>query len=135
MLIREALKARYDFKGEGGDPHQAGGSQSSVNPEALEAARITTEAAPVTCLFPKLMANIRVQKSRQRKSAPKEKKNPPKGKNVKQGPKGKGGRKRKDETSEEEESDWDSTTSEEDNVNMVLLSDEDSGSEFEDLKR
>ncbi|XP_034244348.1 DNA repair protein complementing XP-C cells homolog isoform X2 [Thrips palmi] len=144
LLIREALKARYDFNGEAGaqDLDQAGssqpsGSKASVNPEALQAARIVREDAPVTCLFPKLMANIRAQKTRQKRSAPNEKKKPPKGKNVKQSQsqKGKGRKKRKDETSEEEESDWDSTTTEEDDVNMVLLSDEDSGSEFEDLKR
>lgn len=87
------------------------------------------------CLFPKLMANIRAHKGRQRKAAPKDKKNPPKGKNAKQAQKGKRGRKRTVETSEEEASDWDSTSTEEDDVNMVLLSDEDSGSEFEDLKR
>lgn len=133
LLIREALKARYDFKGDGGD--QPGSSQPSVNAEALQAARIAPEEGPMLCLFPKLMANIRAHKGRQRKAAPKDKKNPPKGKNAKQAQKGKRGRKRTVETSEEEASDWDSTSTEEDDVNMVLLSDEDSGSEFEDLKR
>lgn len=128
MLIREQLKFRYDFNGES---QEAGSSQLSVNVDALRASRITEEFAPLPSLFPKLMANIRASKS-QRKSATK--KNQPKGKNVKLGQKAASRRKRKDETSEEEASDWGSSTTEEDEVNMVLLSDEDSGSEFEDLK-
>lgn len=134
LLIREQLKYRYDFEGEEGQ----GSSQSSVNSEALKASRITQEDAPLPSLFPKLMANIRAQKTRQRKSAGKEVKRQSKGKQSKQDQKGgksKPRRKRKDETSDEEESDWDSSTTEEDESGMVLLSDEDSGSEFEDLKK
>ncbi|KAK3925454.1 DNA repair protein complementing XP-C cells-like protein [Frankliniella fusca] len=136
LLIREHLKHRYDFKEEGADEPTC--SQSLVNADAVKASRIEAENAPLPLLFPKLMANIKNQKSQRKVSSTKTKKNPPKSAKQKEGVKGKkgrGGRKRKNETSEEEEeSEWDSETTSEDDNDMVLLSDEDSGSEFEDLK-
>ena len=133
LLIREALKSRYDFNGENEDV--PGSSQSTVNPDVLKASRITSQAGPLPSLFPKLMAKMRSQKSEQKTSTIKKGKNTPKTKASSKTQKPKLSRRRKDETSEEEESDWDSSTSEEDDTEMILLSDEDSGSEFEDLKQ
>ncbi|KAJ1521139.1 hypothetical protein ONE63_002834 [Megalurothrips usitatus] len=133
LLIREQLKYRYDFIEEG--QKDAASGQSTVNADVLQASRIPTESAPLPLLFPKLMANIRNGKSQQTKSAVKGKKSQTKPQTKKKGPKPKSTRKRKDETSEEEESAWDSSTTEEDDSEMVLLSDEDSGSEFENLKK
>ncbi|XP_026288998.2 LOW QUALITY PROTEIN: DNA repair protein complementing XP-C cells homolog [Frankliniella occidentalis] len=138
LLIREHLKYRYDFKEEGAG--EAGCSQSLVNADALKASRIQAENAPLPPIFPKLMANIKNKKTQRRTSTTKANKNQTKSLGGKEGPKGRkgkqgGGKKKKVETSEEEEeSDWDTGTTSEDETEMVLLSDEDSGSEFEDLK-
>jgi hypothetical protein len=130
LLIREALKSRYDFKGE--TEELPGSSQSTVNSDVLKASRIPSEQGPLPTLFPKLMAKIRSQKSQHKASSAKKGSAKPKTESRNQKT---NARKRKTETSEEEESDWDSTTTEEDDTQMVLLSDEDSGSEFEDLKK